>query len=439
MFFLTAILVISWLLLENVQTPKIDDDYSLSLGYKISHIDTQVVFARLKNQYTNWNARFGESLSILGDVVGQREYNVANALVTFLFFLLVIYYGAGRAPTGLGAQDATMLAGTAVLFMAGLPDPGEIFFWRSGATNYLWALTFLLLYLVPFHQLLKGNDVFAIGNSRLRKLLSLPTVGFYVGAGIIIGHANENASPTAVLFMLVVLLYLIQKGRFIWWPVWATISMTAGTFMLLFAHSTAHRMAYYAKVYGVSPSKAVLFVNNTPHTLLMWLRHGSAPLLLLGVLLPIAVKKNVPKTTLLYGVGCVIFSVGSALILAAAPYQHPRGLFLPYTLLVVTVLTLFANLDKKVTAISAGIVIVFLAVTAPKIVSIHDAFIERRMEAARRQQAILSQLQGAGEIIVPPFTVSNRYAYVGFPDTDRYYFYYGIDRCRKITEAGVGH
>lgn len=435
-FWLTVTAIVAWLIIENLHTPMIDEDYSLSFGYKGSHVNIYEIFAKVRDQYTHWNARLGEGLSIIWSPVDERIYNVANAAVTFLFFLLLFVFGVGRLPTSADTKHSVMLAGTIVLFMAGLPDPGEIFFWRSGSTNYLWSLTFLLLYLVPFYKLFRGTDVFVVLEDRTKsRLLRLAAVCCYVPFGVVIGHASENASPTAVAFMLCLLSWLALSHKFVCWSFMATLSTSIGTLMLIFAPSTAHRVNFYSKVLGVPPSKADLFIRNAPSTILMWGRYSIIPLLLLGLLAVLLVlARQSSRKALSFVAICLMFSFCSAILLAAAPYQHPRAFLLPFSLLVVACLHISNELGSKTIQSIGMLLIIYLAINIPQLLSIHTSFKVRENISRIRQHEIVSQLFRTSDIVIPSFTTMNKFAYVGSPNASRLQNYYKINQGRHIIE-----
>lgn len=431
---LTISIIVTWLFVENIQTPKIDEDFSLSFGYGAKDVDLQTIYARLKMQYTIWNARFGEGLSIIWDLADENIYNTVNTAVTFLFFILIFFLGTRRLPGTSPIKDAVMLAGIVVMFLGGLKNPGEIFFWRTGSTNYLWSLTCLLLYILPVFMLFQGKDVFAsVGEATRSRAFRFVTVLGYVLCGIIVGHANENTSPIAVGFLLFVVVSLVRSRRCTWWVFMALLSLTLGTLMLIFAHSTAHRFAFYSNLFGVQPMTAESFIKNVPHTALFWVSHAKIPLFIL-IFLILIYGCRLYSGRVWRDMGfCLLFSFGSAIMLAVAPYLHPRSFLLPFSLIVIATLHIFDQFNDRIVYATGILLLFFIALITPRVLTIHNEFMQRQHEANFRYEAVVSQLGGDGDIVIPAFKVKSKFAYVGFPHTKRLDEYFKLNG-RKIVE-----
>ena len=97
--------------------------------------------------YVDTNGRMADFLAQLCcGLLHKPLFNVLNALMTVLF--------VHAAATMVSARKSSVLAllFTLVYVLVLMPTPGETMLWISGATNYLWAITFTLVFLLWLQQ-----------------------------------------------------------------------------------------------------------------------------------------------------------------------------------------------------------------------------------------------------------------------------------------------
>ena len=145
----------------------------------------------IKYHYTYWNARLGEQLATLWLIFPKYYFNIFNSLITIYLIILIFFYGTGRLPEKGNILDTFILYIVFNLFLLGIPAAGELFFWVTGASNYLWGLVILLSFFIPYRLLILGADPF----------LNVPKPAFVLFAlfGFLAGSTNENTVPLFVL------------------------------------------------------------------------------------------------------------------------------------------------------------------------------------------------------------------------------------------------
>lgn len=98
--------------------------------------------------YMNWNGRIGEFLFM--SFVGRFHpllFDFINAIFGVGFILGIFFLSFGRGPKD--NLDSNMLI-LILLLLMGFSSFGANFLWGSGSLNYLWGLSFILLFLLSY-------------------------------------------------------------------------------------------------------------------------------------------------------------------------------------------------------------------------------------------------------------------------------------------------
>jgi len=105
--------------------------------------------------------------------------------------------------------------------------------WHSGAANYLYMTTFILVYLWCFVRMLEGEN------------RSLPGISIWMWPlGLVAGWSNENMGPTVWILSLGIMGYLWKKERrWYWWMLWGNITCLIGTCLVILAPGNFVRSA----------------------------------------------------------------------------------------------------------------------------------------------------------------------------------------------------
>jgi len=104
---------------------------------------------------------------------------------------------------------------------------GEVIFWKTGAIAYLWIMTFSILILNPFIDLLAERKI--VENNK-KRLIILPI------AVLVVAISLENVSVSLAAFMLfAILLSRLQAIRLPLWIWLVALGQIIGTIILLAA------------------------------------------------------------------------------------------------------------------------------------------------------------------------------------------------------------
>jgi len=212
----------------NVYTPLVVvDDFSYSLGiYSIADI-----FKFQYNMYFNWSGRsVGHFLMQFWLLVGKPFFNVANTVVYCAFILLVQFHITGT----FRKFSPLLFLVLNVIFWIFVPAWGQNFLWLTGSDVYLWTITIILSFLVPFRKKFDNPDY------ELKTSLSV----LFLFLGVLAGWSNEN-SGAAVLFLLVAYFAckIIRKEKVVLFEILGTVGFLVGFVVQIAAPGNYVRMA----------------------------------------------------------------------------------------------------------------------------------------------------------------------------------------------------
>ncbi len=105
--------------------------------------------------------------------------------------------------------------------------------WHSGAANYLYMTTFILLFLWCYVRALEGQEKV------------LPGISLWIWPlGLVAGWSNENMGPAVWILSLAIILYLwIKERKWSWWMLWGNITCLAGSCLVILAPGNFVRSA----------------------------------------------------------------------------------------------------------------------------------------------------------------------------------------------------
>ena len=153
-------------------------------------------------------------------VLGKELYNICNGMVFCItLWLLVKYTFHGQS------VFAIILAVFLIFFF--IPVFGDTHLWLTGSIDYMWASTFVLLFLFLFSRYSKGAP-------SLHLLWVCPF-------SIIVGMCHE-AFSLSLSFGLLVYLYIERKHLFNTAALPIALAFIVGTFLLVFAPGTQRRL-----------------------------------------------------------------------------------------------------------------------------------------------------------------------------------------------------
>ncbi len=238
--------IFSFFLTINILTPYMGEDFALMPYYPSTDVKSlaeavDMIGNRIFNQMTWWNVRVGEQLSIVFGGMDKTVFNILNSIMALYFIFLVRIYALKKNTEA--KISSTILTFCMIIIFQ--PSFGEIFFWQTGSTNYLWALCLLLTFILPIRLYIGDEKIDIIGKSRVRTFI-LTFVGFIAGV------TNENTVGAFwILYIIVIIYNKIKINKTPLWIFMSFVSYTLGLAFMLTAPSTKIRMQYYKQAYNI--------------------------------------------------------------------------------------------------------------------------------------------------------------------------------------------
>ena len=202
MFLLILLLSFIAVLLFNLLTPMLSDDYAYAMEVEKATGILDLIRQEY-HQYMNWNGRSVVHLLLRFFLyLPSLVFKIANSLA-FVVLSLLMYR--------LVKPDKRFDAFTLLLLQMGLwlyaVDFSETILWEDGACNYLWGALFIL----GFMNLQRNELEHAAADLKRSMLHEIMAAigGFFFG--ILAGWCNENTSGGCLLYLLVLL--FVQKKR----------------------------------------------------------------------------------------------------------------------------------------------------------------------------------------------------------------------------------
>lgn len=222
-------------LVLNFLTPYVADDWSYSGSTGLIDV--------FRQEYTHYFHTNGRSMAhILARfflMYPKPVFNLANSIVYVIFTYLIFLHGTYGMKLDLYHKIVCYLLIHLMLFIYVL-NWGQVFLWLDGACNYLWTCTWMLFYLLPFriYFSLEGKE-----REWISRWWMIPGM---LLAGAIAGWCNENTSGGVILLTILFLLYFFLKKRKTHRWMWAGLSSSMITFMImLLSPGNAHRRTYF--------------------------------------------------------------------------------------------------------------------------------------------------------------------------------------------------
>lgn len=185
-FILYFMVIFVSMFLWNLCTPLFDDDiYSSHLLW------SQIPYWGI-HDYLTWNGRIvGQSIMRCLQIGNPFLVSFFNALIFTFFIVLIWKLGINNLKATSYTSVSKLIIGFMIAFIA-LPSFGQTILWRSGAGNYLWTTTIILLFdLVYLYCPLSSKK-----HLKFAQLILLCLLGF------IAGWCTENTSIASILILL---------------------------------------------------------------------------------------------------------------------------------------------------------------------------------------------------------------------------------------------
>lgn len=196
MFFSLVAISFLMILIYNVFTPAMTDD--LSYGKIVAGANSFLDLIKQEQyQYMTWSGRSVNHMILRCFLTGDKWiFNLCNSIV-FVVLTLLIYFNIEHKKK----YDAFVYLLINIFIWTFSVSFAQTVLWETGACNYLWGSTIILLFISVFRFCLKKDYA--------KTSQIAPAVALFL-LGILAGWCNENTSGGCIL------LVLIWTGFYVW-------------------------------------------------------------------------------------------------------------------------------------------------------------------------------------------------------------------------------
>ncbi|NYB94954.1 DUF6056 family protein [Clostridium beijerinckii] len=322
-------------MIMNINTPMMGEDFALtSFSHYYKPVSAgeyiSLIISRIVRQASTWNIRIGEQIAIIFCSIDEIYYYIGNTIISILYVLLIPMYVFGRKLKLSERNDLISIVISFCLIILFQPALGEIFFWRAGSGNYLWAVFILLIFTIPLRVIISGRNVFY--NKKLFVLLHT-ILGFFAGL------TNENTVITFLIIYACTIIYRIKKKQEVYLWIWSSFaSLTIGFFVMIFAPSTSIRIQTYKDIFGIKNVTIKDYIYRAISIIHRFFSENVSLVIILLIVLILYIAlnyKKVKEEKCMYvyktaGIN-ILFLLASSLsagALIGAPYVETRAFFL---------------------------------------------------------------------------------------------------------------
>ncbi|SDC00486.1 hypothetical protein SAMN04487864_101396 [Succiniclasticum ruminis] len=164
---------------------------------------------------------------------GKALFNFANTLIS-VFLVFELYWCINKGKVTFQFDYRTIIWAFFLLWACS-PGFGVIFFWITGACNYLWTNVILLGFLIPYFCKYYNSERIISANSFY--------VAFAFIIGVLSGWTNENSVCWILLALAVFIYYCKQHNNLEIWMVSGFIGLMTGYALLMFAPGNYNRLS----------------------------------------------------------------------------------------------------------------------------------------------------------------------------------------------------
>lgn len=164
--------------------------------------------------------------------LGKDIFNVFNALIAVLL-ILEIYWCSNRGVVTFKIKPGRLIWAFLALWIF-TPGFSPVFFWLSGACNYLWTAVLLLGFLLPYICKYYHFEE-KVANHHWAWF------GMFL-FGIIAGWSNENSVCWIILALIVFIYAKRKKSGFEFWMFTGLVGLVIGYALLMFAPGNVARL-----------------------------------------------------------------------------------------------------------------------------------------------------------------------------------------------------
>lgn len=381
----------------NLLTPVMRDDYSYAFNFLTKEPIGSFgdIFQSLGIHYQRVNGRLPlHFLAHLFLWMGKGAFNAVNTAAFALLTLLVYYHAYGTLREFRPYPCLAAFLGLWVL----TPAFGESFLWVTGASNYLYGMLLILLYLIPYRRLSGAEQ-------RTNKPWYAPLA---LLGGVLAGWTNENTAGALLLVLLCLLARrrLAEKKSIPLWCCAGLLGVAAGLCLMVLAPGELARLDDAGGAGGFAAMlRRVLYLTAK----LGWQLWPG--LLLWAALLVCFLRRRLDKKRLIEPLVFLLAGCASLYAMALSPQIPERVWSGPVVYFLISTLSLYRAADEPrarnarvragLVTLCAALALACYAVETPKLAATSAAFAAREAEAAEqlaagRRTLTLAAVRGSG-------------------------------------------
>ena len=415
--FLILAVFFAFILVCNLLTPMVADDFSYSLSWKTGERIQSIgdIIESLQVHYRTTNGRMIVHFLVhLFLMLPQIIFKLCNTCVFIV--MLVLLYGLCKPERRHSALLLLLLFG---LIWCATPEFGQAYFWLAGSCNYLWGAVATLLYLFPlFRCLTFGTELRRGWGYCILTLL----LGFIAGAFI----ENVSAAMLLMAVMLLVILRIRKTKVPVFWDISVVLSVVGYLTVILAPGESKNK---YTSLTPIILRQNFTVALNTYW--FFWLL-----LLVLGLLVILSLLCGCNRSRVLAAAILSAGSLAANFIFTVAAYYPKRAAFYSVVLLAAAITLLIPELlcTKHRTLLLCAAWGLCLLTSYKALVGTNDIF--NVLSKSRENEAIVQSAiaRGETEVVVNRIYKDTPYAvityYVDDPDTfpnSAMAAYYGLD------------
>lgn len=275
-----------------------------------------------------------------------------------------------------------------------VPAFGQTILWLDGACNYLWGVTFSLIYLYPYVSFLKSGTI---------KHKHIKSMTVYVVSGVFVGNYLETSSFCTILFAVAVcsICRFILKRKVPGYLVWGIISMLAGFAVLMLSPGTLKNKL---ESFGLGG-----YITNFLEAIKMYTEHLMALLVVFIVLFTVALLREY-KNTAISALFFLMSLIANFLHITATYYPERSMLTTTIFLLLSIGMLLTEFVDKYDIAAVSCVGILFLYTLPQIFYGGYDIYSTYSQMMARNDLALEEKCLGKTDLELPLITVETKYS-----------------------------
>lgn len=380
----------------NLLTPILRDDYSYAFNFLTKEPIGSFgdIFESLAVHYEKVNGRLPvHFLAHWFLWMGKGAFNVINTAAFAGLTLLVYFHAYGTLREFRPYGCLAVFLGLWML----TPAFGESFLWVTGASNYLYGIALILLYLIPYRRL-RGAERSV--NRPWRAPLALL-------GGVLAGWTNENTAGALLLVLLCLLARRLAERKTV--PPWfyaGLLGVAAGLCLMVLAPGELARLDGAGGAGGLAAMLRRALVITAKLGWRLW-----PGVLVWAALLVCFLRRKRDKKLLIEPLIFLLAGCAALYAMALSPQVPDRVWSGPLVYFLISALALWRaageprvrNVRVRVGLVTlcAALALACYAVEAPKLAATSAAFAAREAEAAEqlaasRRALTLESVRGSG-------------------------------------------